>query len=281
MKKRRIVCLVIAAMFCLSTVSFAITPIAANASMQANTENRYLVRGGSPVGIVSERIDYTTRKVTTDVLFPQTPSYVSGYSCGVTGGGTVVAWYNSQVGGLIPGLASPGIKYGSTWFWAGQNSAINDMFDNLEDYMGNNGSNGVTTLEYVAGLGYYMYTVGGKTMSVSTVRAGNNSLTSDFYSAMKNGKPVTLFLNGFNLMDFSALGNYTNYDTIYLTEYEGLHVMVAYGYLTLSYYDSSSNTIPFREDTYLYVASCGFIGNAWLRINSNCTLDAAYTTHVS
>ena len=144
--------------------------------------------------------------------------------------------------------------------------------------MGGGGSAGVTMYEWLGGMGSYV-TNQGLSMYTDTARAGNNALSSKFKDAIEEGHPVTLFLDGFNVMDMSGLQQHNGYHTVQFTEYAGRHIMVAYGYLEINYELANGDE---RTDMYVYVHT-GFSGTAlnFIRINSHCTLDWAFITEIS
>ena len=233
--------------------------------------------GGTPIGSVNETIEYDHKTTNECMISTGIPEYYAfGYTCGISAGGNVVAYYNKQYPTLIPGHLA-GMDFFGTWCWMGQNEYIDALHTNLYIAMGANPS-GTTLWGYLGGLASY---VGGKgkSLAISDVSDTSSSLDPAYIAAINDNKLITLFLDGFNIIDNGAgFNTYNGYDIAKFTEYFGAHVMVAYGYKIVSYYDDQN--YMFREDTYLYVGTSYNIGNALLRINTNCTIDEAYVTQV-
>lgn len=253
-----------------------------NISVGETTGSQYkqylLTRGGTVAGTVNETIQYSRRESETKIMNPALPGYSTNYTCGVTAGGVTIAYLDRVYINLIPNF-TPGTQVGSAYIWAASSSsALQTMFTTLYTNMGSS-MGGVTTIQYMAGLTSYV--VGqGYTMTFDTGRGGNNAINAAFKTAIDSGWPVTLFLDGFNIVGNAGLQVYSaaGYDIVNFTEYGGAHVMTAYGYDIVSYFNSSN--VMFRQDTYLNVND-GYGSISRIRINTNCTLDAAYITKVS
>jgi hypothetical protein len=200
------------------------------------------------------------------------PHYASGMHCGVTGGGHVIAYYNIANTNLIPGHLA-GAWWNGSWVWNQQTQAIVNMFSALHASMG--GGNGVTFHQYMGGIGNFTVAQG-YSMAFDTHRAGSNSLLPSFFTTIQNGKPISLFFDGYNT---SSEINVHGADQIAITQYTGTHIMIAFGYRVISYFDS--NNVMFRQDTYLHVSSGLSAGNTTMRINSHCNLHHAISTHIN
>jgi len=248
------------------------------ASEQSYRKYKTMARGGTPGETITERIDWHRREVVTNRINPGIPGYMSSYNCGVTAGGLVVAWYHHLPHiNLIPNH-NPGFWFNGVFRWANSTAAVHNMFSNLHTRMGGLGPQGVTIPQFITGLGSYVLSQN-HTMSLDSVRANNNELRPSFKTAIANGQPVSLFLYGFNVMGMSGLRSFDGHDTVFFVQYSGAHVMLAYGYHIISYFDE--NNVMFRQDTYLFV-NTGFGGTGDLmRINSHATLDEALVTHIS
>jgi hypothetical protein len=152
---------------------------------------------------------------------------------------------------------------------------INPMFAEMNTTMGGGGANGVTMWQYLLGMSSYASNNGGYTMFIDTVRENNNAVDDDFKMYIQMHRPVALFLNGYNIST-TGLRHHGTHDFVDLTEYAGGHIMVAYGYQEVFYYDA--NGVMFRTDMYARVHTGSSIG--WTRINTHSTLDAAWVTHL-
>lgn len=273
--KKRIISFSLCLMF---SLAFLAMPLATSVKhVSASSEQKmYQRRGGTVIGGIAERIDYTSTTVDTKLMTPSTPSgYDSGISCGITAAGVTVAYNDITLTNLIPNF-TPASQVWGAWFWNTPTSDVSLMYSLLNLYMGNNGYEGVTISEYKDGLVTYV-NMRGYNIAYTDVRAGNNSLTSGFKDTINNGKLVSLFFNTFNI-SFNGVQHYPNskYDYVDLTQYAGLHIMVAYGYKEIKYYNASG---LFRTDFYAAVQT-GYSSNSWIRINDYCTLDAAWVTNI-
>ena len=279
MIRKRIVSLALVMMFAFGTLAMFVSPVVANVGA-SNEATRYQERGGTPIGGISETINYTTTAIIAEgYMNPTTPSsYDSFISCGVTAGGITVAYNDIWLTSLIPNF-TPATQFLGNWSWRQPDSNVTAMYSNLNYFMGNNGSAGVTEQEYLDGLEYYVDNYSGYNITYTDVRSGNNALTSGFKTAINNGRLVSLFLTDFNIVGIAGVQHFpnSNYDAVSLTQYSGSHVMVAYGYKEIEYRNAQNQV--FRTDFYVAV-NTGFSTNRLIRINDYCTLDAAWVTYI-
>jgi len=268
MKKR----LITALAFLLALIGVASFSLLAPTA-QAEVEKRYL--GGTAIANVDETIYYTRREVNMFVHNTELPAHISQYTCGINAGGNIVGWYNKDYPEMIPGHAA-GYLRGGRWYWNTPTAPYNAMYDDLFVAMGGN-PNGVTINEYTRGLLSYTRD---KDMlfTLQNVRGNDNWLIPIYKTYLQSNRLISVFLNSYNL-GHGVMTPQAGKDTINFTQYDGRHVVVAYGYAEISYFDSQ-NTM-FREDTYLLVAS-GFVFPrlAWLRTNTNCIIEGAIAMKV-
>lgn len=241
----------------------------------AQSEETVYARGGDKINSFSETINYSTRVNEYHVNWPALPGYFSNYTCGITGGVNLIAWYN-RLYPLIPNHLA-GIEFMGEWVWNGQTQQISDLFPTLYTAM-NASAQGVTMSGYLNGL--KSYTIGkGKTFTQTSHRNSNGTLNNSYMTAVEDGKLLTLFVDGFNFTQGPA--GYSGYDIVTVEEYSGAHILVVYGYYNVSYYNSSSN-IPFRQDKYLLVHTGFGALLSWIKLNGyHITIDQLYTTHIS
>lgn len=275
MKLRNAAAILLSLLFTLTGVLFGAP--ACQTDVKASSDTMYQrISSGTPIGSYGELIYYDDIEIDTFILSPNLPAYVSNYNCGVTAGGVTVAWYQKELPGLIPNHIA-GRQVGPAWIWTGHsNTAIQNLFTDLDYAMGGHGLDGVTINEYLYGLGYYAVYTMGYGMFAAIVRENNNALTPSFKSHIKSGRLVALFLNGYNITNNTGLEHFDGFDQIYLTEYSDAHIMTAYGYKEVKYKDANGDV--FREDMYVRVHNG--TGSGWIRINSHCTLDAAWVTQI-
>lgn len=241
------------------------------------TETRY---ADSPAlsTYASEIVNYTNRVVveqnTTDGHAPMyTPLNGMTNACGPVAGAEIVAFYDKYYPELIPGWVPYYTSNGryrfsdSTYVPALMNELYTLMRTNVDDV-------GVSETDFKNGLKSY---INGKGFSVSyqDVKAGNYLNYSACKAAIDSNKVIVLFAKA---GDIYSISSGSGYDTIVPTNIAGAHIMVAYGYIQIQYYDASG---VFRTDTYLDVAT-GLISPtiAYYKINPH-KLNAAYIVNVS
>ena len=124
--------------------------------------------------------------------------------------------------------------------------------------------NGLT--EYINGKGY--------NVSYTNIVSGSSFDYNSYKNAINNNKVVALLSQPTNLY---LIGLGSGYDTISATVLDGNHIMLAYGYAQIKYYNSNG---LFRTDTYLEVSTGLSMGVMYYKINPH-NLDAAYTVNIS
>jgi hypothetical protein len=109
------------------------------------------------------------------------------------------------------------------------------------------------------------------------------AVINDGYKAqMQSGKLLTVFMYGFNFIDGSngfKSSPAQGYDEVIIELYGGAHVMVAYGYREIKYFNAQNE--QFRKDIYLYVHTGTGSALGLLRLTSHITLDDAYISHIT
>jgi len=245
----------------------------------AASDTEYFERGGSMFNYFYDRIDYHHKTIVTGFLDPniELPEYQSSYSCGITAGGVIVSWYNKDLSGLIPGHTAGTYSKLGTWKWTGQNATINSLFGTMYTLMNAaNTGGGVTIANYLGGLNSY---ASGQNYTFTSSSIHNGSaFTSDYRTAINSGKLLSVFMDGFNMC--LGVSQYSGYDIALITEYNGTHIMVVYGYADITYYDSNDNII--RVDNYLVTHDCMTPMLTMVRLNNaHLTIDDCYITHIS
>ena len=200
----------------------------------------------------SETISFTKREFverqTTDGGCPQFWQ-ISGLTnaCGAVAGAEIVAFYDKYYPELIPNWTSYYTASGkyrsqdSTHVPALMNSLYTLMRTNVDDV-------GVSKTDFLNGLKSY---VNGQGYSISyqDVKSGQSVNYAQCKNAIDNNKVVALLVYPTSIYDMS---NGTSSDTIMSISISGAHIMVAYGYCQIKYYNASG---AFRTDTYLMVAT--------------------------
>ena len=210
---------------------------------ETNYGGQVMLRGGNRIGEVNERIDFHRREIQTFVINPNMPTFLSTIHCGVTGGGNLIAFNQRIHRDLIPGH-NPGMQFGTNWLWS-NGPLLTTMFDELHTRMGR--GHGVTIDQYINGIRGFAHDRDFQT-SLFPAYTGNYRLSTSFFNNIRNGVPISLFMNDFN---FSGITSNNGHDMINMEVYAGRHIVVAYGYKIVSYFDV--NNVIFREETFINI----------------------------
>lgn len=275
--KKRLLCLLI----CM--VSVACVPLGAGVAASASEpDTRYsldLVKGGTSIGTVREDI-YYDHSVDDVYKNPyKAPTYGSSKSnaCAVDAGGNAIVYFDRLYDELVEGY-----RYKTVWgkfTYGPQNDAVDNMFDELYNLMGTS-SGGTTVAGFKNGMNSYVSSRGRTLQMTKATGSYYNTNLEYLKSELQQEKLAVIFFDTFSL---SAEGGPTieeaGHDNVWYARYTGCHVMIAYGYQDINYYDSSNNLI--RRDTYLY-CSTGAVGMniAAVCINRYCTVDDIYILNI-
>lgn len=226
--------------------------------------------------LASETVSYKSRTVTSSTTLGGAPTYVavSGLSnaCGAVAGAEIVGLYDRYYSKLIPDWASYNTSTGNyspqdaTYVPALMRELYNLMQINVN-------AAGVTESGFKTGLQQYITNHGYSTYYQSAYDGD----TLNYFlcqSAVDVNRPIVLFTRAGNVYTISTNGTK---DTISTYNITANHIMVAYGYMQIEYYNIFG---LFRTDTYLEVATGLFNpAIAYYKINST-NLDAAYVVNV-
>lgn len=243
---------------------------------EAETEPRYV-----DVDVVStisgENIYYTSRDVTNVTTDGGAPSYFNNQGlpncCGPIAGTEIVAFYDKYYPNLIKGWDS---YYPATGKYQFQVSEYTDpvlfgLYDlmkcNVEDH-------GVSEADFKSGLQTYFKNQG-YNLSYQSATSGGKLNYDTCVSAVNNNKVIVLFTQPGKLYEITE---YSGYNTLNEYNVTGNHIMIAFGYVQIKYYN---NGVNFRTERFVKVASgIGLVLNAFYKINSD-NLDAAYVVNVA
>ena len=241
------------------------------------TETRY---ANAPIvsTYASEYVYYTSRDIPDEGRTDGgAPTFLgtTGISnaCGAIAGAEIVAFYDKYYPNLIPGWDS---YYPATGKYRAQNTTyIDPIMVELYNLMRTNvAGEGVSESEFKTGLQQY-FTNHGDTASFASVKSGSALNYSACKTAVDSNKIIVLFITPGNVY---AISEGSNYDAIGSYAINGNHIMIAFGYLQIKYYNSTG---LFRTDTYLEVATGRDAPmKAYFRIDSS-NLEAAYIVNVS
>lgn len=244
---------------------------------QGATENRY---ADAPIlsTYASETVSFSSRTVDSYYtpggfpLFNQVNGMTNG--CGAVAGAGIIAYYDKYFPDLIPDWNS---YYPASGVYRLQDSAhIEPMMWDLYYLMDTNvAGEGVSEQEFLNGLKTYIENRSFN-VNMQNVVSGSNFDYSTYKNAIDNNKVVALLAHAGDIYSVSEHSNYDNITTAYIA---GSHIMVAYGYYDVKYYNA--NGILFRNDVYLIVATgLASSKNAYYKINPH-NLTSAYIVNIS
>ena len=194
-------------------------------------------------------------------------------ACGPLAGTAIVAYYDKYYPNLIPGWES---YYPATGKYRSQgNSYVSAVLSEMYTLMQTNVyGEGVSESEFKAGLQAYIANHG-YSSSFTNVKSGSALNYSSCKAAIDSNKVIVLFTTPGVVYNISI---YSDHDT--LTEYtiSGNHIMYAYGYLQIKYYNSTG---LFRTETFLKVSTGreAMPSAAFFKVDSS-NLQAAYIVNV-
>ena len=253
------------------TVFGAWAPVA----QAAVTEMRY---ADAPMvaSIASEQIYYTSKEMTLVDTDGGAPTFVTTgnltNSCGAVAGAEIVAFYDKYYPNLIPGWDS---YYASSGKYRIQNDTyiapvMNELYTLMKTNV--NGS-GTSENEFKVGLQQY-FNNRNYSLSYQNIKSGSSMDFNAVKAAVDANKVMVLFITPGEVYDISEWTDHDNYDAYTIT---GNHIMIAYGYLEIKYYNASG---LFRTERLVEVATGHPItSTGFYRINSS-NLQAAYVVNV-
>ena len=222
------------------------------------------------------RIYYTSRDVDYNQTAGGAPlyNYTAGYAnaCGPIAGTAIVAFYDKYYPNLIPGWES---YYPATGKYRAQGSPyVTALLDEMYTLMQTNvNGEGVSENEFKTGLQAYINNHG-YSASYTSVKSGSTLNYEACKAAINSNKVIAVFIRPGTIY---TLGEYSGYDTLTESTITGNHIMFAYGYIQIKYYDSTG---LFRTETFLQVA-VGLVSTsiAYLKVDAT-NLEAAHVVNV-
>lgn len=206
-----------------------------------------------------------------------TPCYISlndmTNACGAVAGAEIVAYYDKYFENLIPDWVSYYPKTGkyrlqdSTYVPAVMRELYTLMRTNVDDV-------GVSESDFKDGLKKYINNHG-YNVSYQNVVSGSSIDYNACKQAIDNNKIIALLTRACEIYE---VGYGNGHDTIVGVNITGSHIMVAYGYQEIRYYNESG---LFRTDLYLDVATGWSLPEtSYYKVNPH-NLNAAYIVNIS
>ncbi len=193
-------------------------------------------------------------------------------TCANVAGANIVGFYDKYYDNLIPNYTA-GIQRGNNYTYYPMSlnkdkkqAVINTLYTAM---LTNTKNDGTTQDDFQNGLKAYVQSQGRNISYTSVMTNGSFSLTK-FDTELRKGSPVALFLSGYN---FAALTDSGSQVTITKNVYEGNHIVVAYGYQKIDYYNANNNLV--KSNTYIYVSSGINNVKGYYLLNSGGNMNAA------
>lgn len=242
-----------------------------------------VLRGGSLPYADQETIKYANKTEEEFFIKNGLPSYsyssTSDFTCAVQAGGHIIGFFDKDYDQVIANF-SAGRTIRDQFIWSKKNSIVDAALDELYVRMETNvHGNGTTAPGFRNGLQSYMSVRGYNTTYNTVVNSGyiNDSL---YRQELSLGKPVVLFLSAYNFLPISSFTQDSNTDLLNYNIYSGNHIVVAYGYKTVSYFDAANNLI--KRYSFVRVAS-GFVNSpfVYLKLNDRTNIDEGQSISLS
>lgn len=246
------------------------------AQMQGQEVERRYIDGDIISTLSNEDVYFSSRELTNASTAGGAPIYSDNEGlqncCGPLAGTAIVAFYDKYFPNLIEGWDS---YYPSSGKYRFQIAQYTDpVLFNLYDLMKCNvEAHGVSEAEFKSGLQTY-FKNHGYSLSYSNAMSSGKLNYNTCVSAINNNKVIALFTAPGKVYD---IAEYSDHNCFIEYNITSSHIMFAFGYVELKYYN---NGVNFRTERFVKVAtSLGSHEQAYYKINSD-NLDAAYVINV-
>lgn len=268
------------ALLALCSCAFATPLHAPQASADEPTESRYYDATAVTPRTALATISYTS-KDETSIRFPYAvPYYYTNTStypnaCGPVAGSIIIGYYDKTYEELIPNYTTYYTASGryrmmdSTYIPGVIGDLYTRMRTNVDDL-------GVSESDCLNGLSAYAQAAG-RTMTYTSVKNGSSMNHTLCSSTLNAGTPLLLFCNTVTLY---AIDETDNQDVWTALQSSSDHVVVAFGYRTIRYYNASNALI--RTDYHIEVAT-GWPTNksGYLYANDISWLNSGYAANIA
>lgn len=212
----------------------------------AKGDTLYCDAGIAPIAEEEVRLPFISKRLEDSYcITPEYPKFhsLTDNDCGAVAGANILAYFDRFDEDLIPNHVS-GTANGSSFSYNPADAATDALIGQLGSYMGI--ANGVTEQGFFDGLTRYCSEKGKTLQWNSLMKSGAVDFTQTT-SAIREGDPVVLFVQGYNKCTYWTEGNFEHftYDV-----YEGAHIMVAFGY---EWYIYRLYLSPDRDQNYKYL----------------------------
>jgi len=220
-----------------------------------------------------EVINYSTKTVTNEAVNPSYPdcynlnNALQNYCANVGGVNIINRFYDELIPDYISGFMR---KNNYIYYDMPVNSEKKQaVIDTLYQYMRTEATSGTTQEWYKKGLQRYVNEKG-RQISFTSILSNNQFDLNKFSAQIKLGRPVTLYVTNFNI---TSVVNYDNETTLYKSIFDGSHIMIAYGYQKVDYYNENGGLITSK--IYLKVSTGISMASGVYVVNNNGSLNDA------
>ncbi|MDE7329251.1 MAG: hypothetical protein K2N57_05860 [Clostridia bacterium] len=250
------VLIIVVSSFCITTFS-----INNNKKCEAAVATTYsddiLYSETATQNVEIETIYYSWKDTTTYQINSTFPNYYNTNmsltnTCANVAGANIVGFYDRYYDNLIPDYTT-GIQRGNNYTYYPMSlnkdkkqAVINTLYASMKT---NTKNDGTTQEDFENGLKAYVQSQGRNISYISVISGGNFNF-ANFDAELRNGRPVAFFLSGYNFVSFQDSGSQVSMTKNF---YSGNHIIVAYGYQKVNYYNANNTLI--QSNTYIYVSS--------------------------
>lgn len=270
---KKITCLVVTIVLVVGVAIFGAW--APRAEAESEEELRY-ADAQAIATIANEDIYYTSREITMKDTDGGAPFFypIAGIknACGAVAGAEIVTFYDKYYENLIENWYP---CYSSGDYRLQSSTYIDPIIYELYDLMKiNEDGHGVTETNFKAGLSKY-FNNHGYSLSYQNAKSGSGLNYNTCVSAVNANKVIVLFTTAGPIYDVSQ---HSGYDTWIETNITANHIMVAFGYLQVKYYNGSGTV---RTETFVrLVTGLDNPVMAYYKINPT-NLVSAYVVNVA
>lgn len=260
--------------------SFCITTIGVKDKCEATIvsySDDILYSATAVQSIDSETINYNRKEIISYKINESFPDYYNtntsiNNTCANVAGANIIGFYDRYYDDLIPNYTT-GIQRanGYTYYPMTLNadkkqSVINILYNTMET---NTKSDGTSKDDCIKGLRNYVQ-VQGRSINYTSVMANGLFNLDKFDNELRNGNPVMFFLSGYNFVSITDTGSQAIIDK---SIYMGNHIVVAYGYQKINYYNTNNNLV--KSNTYIEVSTGIKNVKGYYLLNNGGNMDAA------
>lgn len=200
-----------------------------------------------PTTTQTENIYYAQKADNARNITTLVPRYRDGEGlpqlCAVLSGACAIGYFDQYYENLIPNFTPSRTIFGKTIF-TNSGEEIQTLIQDLYDAMGTS-SSGTTYDGFKTGMTDYVSSHG---YTFQSTEFGANH--AGVRSWIDNEKPVAIFMqNGFHLIGDGEIVDNDTYDKYTIHNFLGNHVVLAFGYRTITYYNADGTV---KENHRLY-----------------------------